>query len=163
MGQNFVFSMLKSTPARKKYTTAGHVVVTNISYVRRWQVWNQYDIIMYFYFHSSIGCWSKPFLPSWPFDKSSFLPGPDQIQGLIFFSSCLSLQNRILIYQNDYQLSHISPEPKHFYHPLGRALLTRLGDKSKHMILWILMIYSKSKSFDCFIVIISIITTILLH
>ena len=28
MGQNFAFSMLKSTPASKKYTTTGCVVVT---------------------------------------------------------------------------------------------------------------------------------------
>ena len=34
MGQHFAFSMPKSTPARKKYTTAGCVVVTNISYAR---------------------------------------------------------------------------------------------------------------------------------
>ena len=33
--QNFAFSLLKSTPARKKYTTAGCGVVTNMSYVRR--------------------------------------------------------------------------------------------------------------------------------
>ena len=33
MGQNFAFSMLKSTPARKKNPTAGCVVGTNISYV----------------------------------------------------------------------------------------------------------------------------------
>ena len=32
MGQNFAFSMPKSTPARKKYTTAGWVVGKNISY-----------------------------------------------------------------------------------------------------------------------------------
>ena len=32
MGQHFAFSMPKSTPARKKYTTAGWVVGKNISY-----------------------------------------------------------------------------------------------------------------------------------
>ena len=35
MGQNFAFSMLKSTPARKKYATSGCVVGTNITYDRR--------------------------------------------------------------------------------------------------------------------------------
>ena len=32
MGQNFAFSMLKSTPAQKKYIIAGCVVESNISY-----------------------------------------------------------------------------------------------------------------------------------
>ena len=32
MAQNFAFSLLKSTPAQKKYTTVGCVVGTNISY-----------------------------------------------------------------------------------------------------------------------------------
>ena len=34
MGQNFAFSMLKSTPARKKYAASGCVVGTNITYDR---------------------------------------------------------------------------------------------------------------------------------
>ena len=32
MAQHFVFYILKSTPARKKYTTTGCVVVINMSY-----------------------------------------------------------------------------------------------------------------------------------
>ena len=34
-GKNFMFFLLKRTPAWKKYTTAGCVVVTNISYAQR--------------------------------------------------------------------------------------------------------------------------------
>ena len=43
-GQNYAFSLLKSTPAREKYTTGGCVVVTNMSYNYIREIYQQYYI-----------------------------------------------------------------------------------------------------------------------